>query len=40
MIEVDCRLSQYIRIFPSEQKYIKRDDYSAQAILQKDKDVM
>mmetsp|Transcript_8689 Transcript_8689/g.13408 ORF Transcript_8689/g.13408 Transcript_8689/m.13408 type:complete len:529 (+) Transcript_8689:66-1652(+) len=28
------RLSQYIRMYPSQQKYIKRDHYSAQAILQ------
>ena len=33
------RLTQYIRMFPSQQKYIKRDHYSAQAILQKYKDL-
>eukprot|EP00483_Globobulimina_turgida_P002063 UN02065 len=29
------RLTQYIRMFPSQQKYIKRDHYSAQTILKK-----
>ena len=33
------RLTQYIRMFPIQQKYIKRDHYPTEAVLQKYKDV-